>query len=137
MVAVRPRRQESTDMVEPRARTRGRPAVATVLVFAAVGLSACADEDDDARAPFREPAVPDIRGAEDLDDPYVGLLDAAFREDLEAYSGQEVTLLADVADVISPRAFTVTSPTATTWSRCPSSPPLTPGTSIRRPATRW
>jgi poly-beta-hydroxyalkanoate depolymerase len=60
--------------------------------------------------PSSKPAVPDVRGAEDLDDPYSGVLDAAFHEDLEAYANQEVTLLADVAEVVSPRVFTVTSP---------------------------
>lgn len=93
-------------------RTPARPLWAAVLVFATVVLSSCADEDDNAEAPFIEPeAVPDIRGPEDPDDPYVGLLDEAFREDLEAYSQQEVTLLAQVEEVLSPRAFSVTSPT--------------------------
>ncbi|SFF47361.1 hypothetical protein [Blastococcus tunisiensis] len=86
------------------------PVLAAVLVLAGVGLSACGEEDENALAPTLETEIPDIRGADDLDDPYVGILDPAFRADLEAYSEQEVTVLADVADVISPRAFTVTSP---------------------------
>lgn len=93
-----------------RSRALAGPALAAVLALAGAGLSACAGEDDNALAPELEAAVPDIRGPEDLDDPYIGLLDAGFREDLEAYAEQEVTVLADVAAVFSPRAFTVTSP---------------------------
>ncbi|TQN42617.1 hypothetical protein FHU33_2023 [Blastococcus colisei] len=92
-----------------RFRPQAGPALAVVLVLAGGGLSACA-ADDEATAPELEVEVPDLRGAEDPDDPYIGLLDAAFREDLEAYARQEVTLLADVAEVLSPQAFTVTSP---------------------------
>lgn len=98
-------------MLDLLGRPSTRPLLATALVLATVGLSACGGEDDNALAPSLEPAVvPDIRGQEDLDDPYVGRLDEAFREDLEAYSKQEVTLLAAVEEVISPRAFTVASP---------------------------
>lgn len=82
---------------------------AAVLVLAGV-LSGCAGTDDAALAPDLEAEVPDIRGPEDLDDPYVGYLDSAFREDLDAYSGQEVTVRADVVDVVSERVFTVGSP---------------------------
>jgi hypothetical protein len=85
--------------------------LAVVLVLAGGGLSACGgEEDDNARAPFDPVELPDIRGAEDIDDPYRGLLDAAFREDLDAWDDIEVTLLAEVADVLSPQVFTVTSP---------------------------
>jgi len=88
-----------------------RPGAAAVLALTAAGLVACSGEDDDnPSAPELETQVPDVRGSEDLDDPYRGLLDAAFREDLEAYVDQEVTLLADVAEVVSPRVFAVTSP---------------------------
>jgi hypothetical protein len=86
------------------------PALAAVLVLAGAGLSACADEDDNALAPNSPVELPDIRGPEDLDDPYSGVLDASFVEDLPAYVEEEVTLLAAVAEVLSPRAFTVTSP---------------------------
>lgn len=88
-----------------------RAVAAAVLALTTTGLVACAAEDDgNPLAPELEAQVPDIRGSEDLDDPYRGLLDAAFREDLEAYADQEVTLLADVAEVVSPRVFAVTSP---------------------------
>ncbi len=85
------------------------PVLAAVLALAGAGLSACA-EDAAATARGTEVELPDIRGPEDLDDPYSGLLDADFHEDLMAYTGQEVTLLAEVAEVVSPRVFTVTDP---------------------------
>ncbi|TFV57707.1 hypothetical protein E4P41_14055 [Geodermatophilus sp. DF01-2] len=93
-----------------RSRSLAGPTLAAVLVLASAGLSACGEDDEGALAPDIEAEVPDIRGPEDPDDPYSGLLDEAFAEDLEAYAGQEVTLLADVAEVVSPRVFTVTSP---------------------------
>ncbi|TFV79331.1 hypothetical protein E4P39_01405 [Blastococcus sp. CT_GayMR19] len=85
--------------------------LAAALALTGAGLSGCADgTDDSAMAPDLEPEVPDIRGEDELDDPYRGLLDAAFVEDLPAYDTQEVTVLAAVDEVLSPRSFTVTSP---------------------------
>ncbi len=86
--------------------------VAATIALAGAGLTGCAGEDDDnPLAPNSPLDLPDIRGAEDLDDVYTGELDAAFAEDLPAYADAEVTLLASVADVVSERVFTVTSPT--------------------------
>lgn len=98
-------------MRERGSRSLARPVLAAVLAMAGGGLSACGGMDDDnPGAPVHPVELPDIRGEEDLDDAYSGLLDVAFREDLEAYEGIEVTLLADVAEEISPRVFTITSP---------------------------
>ncbi len=95
-----------------RFRRLARPALAAVLALTGAGLSACSGTDEDnPLAPHLEAeAVPDLRGPEDPDDPYQGLLDAAFREDLEAYAREEVTVLADVAEVVSPRVFTISAP---------------------------
>jgi hypothetical protein len=91
----------------------GRPAaalVAVVLAAAGTSLAGCSDDlDDQATAPQLEGEVPDIRGEDDLDDVYTGLLDERFVEDLPAYEDQEVTVLAEVSEVLSPRAFSVTS----------------------------
>jgi hypothetical protein len=86
------------------------PALATVLALIGAGLAGCGEElDDQATAPQLETTVPDIRGADDIDDVYIGLLDERFVEDLPAYEDQEVTLLAEVAEVLSPRVFSMTS----------------------------
>lgn len=92
-----------------RRRSLTGPTLAAVLALTGAGLSGCGT-DEGAPAPDLEAEVPDIRGEGDLDDPYTGVLDAAFYEDLPAYAGQEVTLLAEVAEVVSPRVFTVTAP---------------------------
>jgi hypothetical protein len=84
--------------------------LAAVLALTGAGLSGCAGAEGAAGERGTEVELPDVRGAEDLDDPYNGLLDADFYEDLTAYTGQEVTLLSEVAEVLSPRVFTVTSP---------------------------
>lgn len=87
-----------------------RGALAALLAVAGAALTACSDENDNALAPYSPVEVPDIRGPEDFDDPYRGVLDSAVHEDLDAYEGIEMTLLAEVVDVVSPQAFTVTSP---------------------------
>jgi hypothetical protein len=92
-----------------RSRPLAGPTLAAVLALAGAGLSGCAEEDP-ATAPDLETEVPDLREEGDLADPYIGVLDADFYEDLPAYDGQEVTLLAEVAQVLSPRTFTVTAP---------------------------
>ena len=93
-----------------RSRPLAGPTLAVFLALAGAGLSGCGDEDDIALAPNSPAEVPDVRGEDDLDDPYTGVLDAAFYEDLPAYAGQEVTLLAEVAEVFSPRVFTLAAP---------------------------
>ncbi len=80
----------------------------TVLALAAAGslvLPACAENPEQ---PSTGTEASDVRGPEDLEDPYDGPLTAAFRQDIEAYVDQEVTLEAQVADVLSPAAFTIT-----------------------------
>ncbi len=50
------------------------PALAVALALAGAGLSACGGTDDDnPLAPHLEAEVPDIRGPDNLDDPYRGL----------------------------------------------------------------
>jgi len=86
-------------------------AFGVALALAGAGLAGCSGEKDGrATAPELEAQVPDIRGPDDLTDVYTGFLDARFVEDLPAYEGQEVTVLAAVAEVFSPRTFSVTSP---------------------------
>jgi hypothetical protein len=88
-----------------------RSVLAASLALAGVVSAGCAGEDDDnPLAPNSPLDLPDIRGSDDLPDVYSGELDAAFAEDLPAYVEAEVTLLTAVADVVTPRIFTVTSP---------------------------
>ena len=96
-----------------RAYRSRRPAgrvLAALLTVAGLGLTACGQEDGNPLAPTSVVELPDIRGPEDIEDAYSGVLNSAFVEDLGAYSGIEVTVLAEVAETVSPRAFTVTSP---------------------------
>ena len=97
-------------MPAQRSRPPATRAVAVVLALAPIALTSCGSEDDNALAPFSPVDVPDIRGPGDLDDAYSGVLDERVREDLDAYAGIEMTLLVQVADVLGPGAFTVTSP---------------------------
>lgn len=93
-----------------RSRVRSGPvALAALLALAGAGLSACSAEDDDLETPLAA-EIPDIRGPDDLADPYVGLLDAGFREDLESFAQLEVTLLAEVTERLAPQAFLAASP---------------------------
>ncbi|MGY1737309.1 hypothetical protein [Geodermatophilus sp. SYSU D00684] len=80
---------------------------AAVLVTGPVALSACGGDPEQ---PETGSDAPDIRGSEDLEDPYDGPYTSDFREDVEAYVGQEVTLEAAVDRVVSPVAFTITGP---------------------------
>lgn len=81
----------------------------TWLVLAtSAALAGCAADEEDMAG--TEVEVPDIRGSGDVTDAYTGALDAAFREDLDVWSDVEVTLLATVEEVLSPRTFTVTAP---------------------------
>ncbi|MGY1709306.1 hypothetical protein ACI8AC_07310 [Geodermatophilus sp. SYSU D00758] len=92
---------------------RGPTARVLTALLAATGLgvTACGGLDDDnALAPYSPVEVPDIRGPDDIDDAYAGLLDERVHEDLDAYTGIEMTLLVDVVEVIGSRAFAVTSP---------------------------
>ncbi|WNV77653.1 hypothetical protein [Geodermatophilus sp. DSM 44513] len=93
-----------------RHRPLARSTLAAALALVGAGLSGCSVTEEEAEEPTSPVEVPDLRGEDDLQDPYTGVLDADVAEDLDAYTGIEVTLLAEVAETISPGAFTVTSP---------------------------
>lgn len=77
--------------------------VTTALLL---GLSGCGEEELAAG----EMEVSDIRGEDDFTDPYTGEYDSAFREDVDVYAGAEVTVRAQVEDVLSPSSFTIVGP---------------------------
>ncbi|RZU31549.1 hypothetical protein [Blastococcus saxobsidens] len=87
-------------------------AIAIAMAVATAGtvvLAGCGD-DETATDPELEEEVADVRGSEDLADPYTGVYDEQFAEDIEAYHGQEVTLRGDVGEVLGPSTFTLTAP---------------------------
>lgn len=95
-----------------------RTTVVVVAALSTVGLSACggdtagtetgADVEDVAGD---EPAA----GAQEpLADPYAGVYDTAFSEGIDSYVGQDVTLSADVDEIITPEAFTIAGADDTT-----------------------
>jgi hypothetical protein len=77
----------------------------TAAVFS---LTACGDPGVNEVEDPEE--VPDVRGEDDPTDIFTGAYDSEFREDMTAYTGQEVTLTAEVDEVLSPEAFSITSP---------------------------
>lgn len=91
-----------------RSRRRTQDGAVLALALTTLAVTACGDA-----GPTRPDAgedVPDIRGEQNFTDPYTGEYDEDFAEDLEAYDGLEVTLEAEVAEVLSPRTFVITAP---------------------------
>ena len=87
-----------------------RPSVAVLMALAtaaSASLTACGGNPEQ---PDLGEDLADVRGPEDLADPYDGPYDADFHTDVEAYADQEVTLSAAVDQVVSPVAFTITGP---------------------------
>ncbi|MGY1683222.1 hypothetical protein [Geodermatophilus sp. SYSU D01176] len=95
-------------MSASRSRRRARLGAVTALLLAGTAaLSACTENP---QQPATGSDASDIRGPEDLEDPYDGPYTADFHTDVEAYVDQEVTLEASVDRVVSPIAFTITGP---------------------------
>ncbi len=95
-------------MSTSRSRRRvGLKAVTALLLTGTTALSACTENP---QQPETGSDAPDIRGSEDLEDPYDGPYTTDFHSDVEAYVDQEVTLEASVDRVVSPVAFTITGP---------------------------
>lgn len=92
-------------MTRPRRPFRRRvPAAVLAALLPGIALAGCGEDDD----PTAGAVDVDVRPPEDLADPYTGAYDAAFREDLEAYAGLEVSLVGEVERIVSPVAFTLT-----------------------------
>ncbi|MCF6744752.1 hypothetical protein E9529_10755 [Blastococcus sp. KM273128] len=83
---------------------RGVPVVLLAALLPGAALAGCGEDDD----PAAGAVDVDVRPPEDLADPYTGAYDAAFREDMEAYAGIEVSLVGEVGRIVSPIAFTLT-----------------------------
>lgn len=87
-------------------RPRRAPTAAAIAV-AALALTACGGPT----TPPPDAPVEQLVDPEAVPTgPYAGPYDQAFAEDLEHYAEQEVTLRAQVQTVVSPVAFTITTP---------------------------
>ena len=93
-------------MVVSRSPWRPRCWVSGALLPAALGASivaGCGEADGTPTTPVDV----DARPVEDLEDPYDGFYSEAFRDDIEGYTGLEVSLLGEVQRIVSPIAFTL------------------------------
>lgn len=81
--------------------TRGA-SVAVLAAFVALGLAGCDSTTGDEQGT----TVEDIQ-EDDATLAYNGIYDSDFYGDLETYEGQEVTVSADVNEIISDNAFTI------------------------------
>ncbi len=86
-------------------------ALVALLALTGAVLSGCGPDMSPQRGSGAEQLeIRDAEDVEELEDVYVGPLDQAFYEDIESYDLQVVTLVAEVSEVLAPRAFTVTAP---------------------------
>ena len=82
-----------------------RTAAVAVAAVSTLGLSACGGDTAGTEAGAD---VEDVVEEEPLEDgPYDGVYDSAFSDEVDGYAGEEVTLSADVNEVITPEAFTI------------------------------
>lgn len=93
-------------MLSSRSQPIARASLFGLTTALVLGLSGCGEEE----LAVGETDVTDVRGEDDLTDPYTGEYDEAFREDVDVYAGAEVTLRAQVEDVLSPSSFTIVGP---------------------------
>lgn len=91
---------------------RTRKAAAALLAASTLGLTACSGTAGDEAGTDVEDIVEDDAAA--ADGPFEGPYDTAFYEDLDSYAGEEVTLSADVNEVITETAFTIAGTDDTT-----------------------
>lgn len=87
--------------LNPRYRPLAKIATAGVVAVSAFGLTACSD---DTAGPETGTDVADIQ--ED-DGPYNGAYDSRFYDEFDSYEGEEVTVSADVNQVVSPSSFII------------------------------
>jgi hypothetical protein len=87
------------------------PAVAAVLALSGLGLTACGDDTagNEAGADVQDVTEDDVAVG-----PYDGPYDTAFYGDLDSYVGEEVTVSADVNEILSPTSFTIAGTDDTT-----------------------
>jgi hypothetical protein len=92
--------------------TGRRRALVGIVAASTLGLTACSE---DTAGPETGTDVGDIQGeGGEARGPHDGEYDIDFYEDLESYADQEVTVSADVNEVVSPTAFTIAGTDDTT-----------------------
>jgi hypothetical protein len=114
--------QEECDMTTHKQMSRTRKlAMAGILPIAALSLAGCnstsgTEEGAAVEDVVEEDAVEDEPVAEDdaAVEPYDGVYDTAFYEDYDSYVGEEVTLSADVNEIVSEKSFTIAGTDDTT-----------------------
>ncbi|HET7329083.1 MAG TPA: hypothetical protein VFJ14_17570 [Nocardioidaceae bacterium] len=85
-------------------RPVARTVVAGMFAFSALGVTACSETSGDEAGT----SVEDVQEEAVTDDlAYQGAFDNEFLTDLDGYEGQQVTVSADVDEVISDHAFTI------------------------------
>lgn len=85
-----------------------RTAVAGIFALSALGLSACGDTAGSEAGTD----VQDVQ--EETTDGYDGVYDSAFYDDVESYDGEQVTVSAEVDEVLDISAFTIAGTDDTT-----------------------
>lgn len=85
-------------------------APAAVLSVAACSDTSGSEQGADVEDVVEEPAADDVAA----EGPYDGPYDAGFYGEMDSYVGEEVTLSADVNEVIDPTAFTIAGTDDTT-----------------------
>lgn len=82
-----------------------RTAAAAALAVAGLGLAGCAAEDPE---PSTDAGAEELLAEEPVE-PYSGPYDEEFVQLLDAYVGEDVELVGEVGEIVSPVAFTVTT----------------------------
>lgn len=90
-------------------------AIAPAAIFSVAACSDTAGSEEGASVEdVNEAAEEEVVEDDAAEGPYDGPYDAGFYEDRESYVGEEVTLSADVNEVIDPTAFTIAGTDDTT-----------------------
>ncbi|MCZ2839536.1 hypothetical protein [Modestobacter sp. VKM Ac-2985] len=93
-------------MLSPSGEPIARASLLGLATALLLGLSGCGEEE----LVVGGTDVPDVRGEDDLTDPYTGEYDEEFRADVDVYAGTEVTVSAQVEDVLGPHSFSIVGP---------------------------
>lgn len=91
-------------------KTLTRPArlvAGSMLAVAALGITACSETEGDEKGASIEDVQEEDSDFASADNFYDGAYDSDFADDMDSYVGQEVTLSAEVAEVVSDKAFSI------------------------------